>query len=69
MKRHNIKDREITPSKIPDVRPLDQRLTKRIKPGQQPNASEQLIFNTGETIEPDYDLEPAYIKKLKNELR
>lgn len=53
----------------PDIRPLDQRTPyKRIKPGQKPEASEQLFFNPGESIEPDYDLEstvPEYIKKLK----
>jgi hypothetical protein len=45
----------------PDIRPLDQRSkVKRINPGQKPDASEQLFFD------PDSDLEPAYIKKLKS---
>jgi hypothetical protein len=51
---------------MPDVRPLDQKVTgKRVKPGQKPDATEQLIFNAGESIDHDSDLEPAYIKNLK----
>lgn len=49
---------------MPDVRPLDQRSNgKRIKPGQSPDAQEQLIFTLDEPQ--DNDLQPDYIKKMK----
>lgn len=37
------KDFDLT-MKLPDVRPLDCRCGKRIKPGQKPDAIEQLFF-------------------------
>lgn len=43
-KRSNIKDFDINSKKV-DVRPLDQRSGKRIKPNQQPDATEKLIFD------------------------
>ena len=64
MKRHNIKDREITPSKMPDVRPLDVRVSKRIKPGQSPDAIEQLFFTEDNEPQQFDEILPAYARKL-----
>jgi hypothetical protein len=44
---------------MPDVRPLNERINgKRIKPGQQSDAKERLIFDD------DDSLIPAYVKKF-----
>jgi hypothetical protein len=44
MKRTKIKDLDIKSGKDIDTRPLNQRVTKRIKPNQKPDAVEQLFF-------------------------
>jgi len=62
--------------KIIDVRPLDERLKgKRMRPGQQADAKEQLLFNNNENSLPDLDTDlasflPDYVKKhLKHKNR
>ena len=73
MKRNQIKDIHL--AKPIDVRPLDQRSGKRIKPGQTPDAKEQLFFMdpvsplnempTG-SDEPDLEIQsmiPDYIRR------
>lgn len=68
--------KDIRKIKLPDVRPLSQRLTKRINPGQLPDAKEQLLFSAEKHYPiPDIDdyarpeIEPDYIKKHKNSMQ
>lgn len=46
--------KEIKKIRFPDVRPLSQRMTKRINPGQLPDA---------------YGIKPDYIKKHKSAMK
>ncbi len=67
-----MKSKDIFITKIPDVRPLDQRTSKRIKPGQKSDAREQLFFSDESQVKtlPDLDTDlasllPDYVRKRK----
>jgi len=68
MKRQSKKqDRDLS-RQIIDVRPLSDRIKgKRLKPGQNPDATEQLFFQ--EELEYPEDLLPEYVKKMRTERR
>ena len=68
--------KDIRKIKLPDVRPLSQRLTKRINPGQLPDAKEQLLFSAElepcppkcsvyKYTDPESDIEPDYVKQMR----
>ena len=63
MKRTKNKDRDLNTQKI-DVRPLDVRAGKRIKPGQKPDTIEQLFFTEDNEPQQYDELLPAYARKL-----
>ena len=63
MNRTKKWDKDLNTQKI-DVRPLDVRVSKRIKPGQSPDAIEQLFFTEDNEPQQFDELLPAYARKL-----